>query len=157
MHWSGEPFDYAGKHFDARGIIGRPRSLQQPIPIWIGGNAKLTLRRVAERAQGWMPLTGPAGMFSTVRSPEVTSVDDIAEKLATLKELAGDRFDQLDITVAYTDRSVYDLTADVERHREALESIRELGTTWVIVPGPSGPAPQASEFLQGFAEMYIAE
>jgi probable F420-dependent oxidoreductase len=157
MHWSGEPFDYAGKHFNARGIIGRPRSLQQPIPIWIGGNAKLTLRRVAEQAQGWMPLTGPAGMFSTVRSPEVTSVDDIAEKLAALKELAGDRFEQLDIAVAYTDRSVYDLTSDVDRHREAIESIRQLGATWVIVPGPSGQAPQASEFLHGFAETYIAE
>ena len=61
LHWSGEPFDYQGTHFNCRGTIGRPRPVQIPIPIWIGGNAKLTLRRVAERAQGWMPLTGPAG------------------------------------------------------------------------------------------------
>ena len=79
--WSGEPFDYEGTHFNCRGSIGRPHPVQQPIPIWIGGNAKLTLRRVAERAQGWMPLTGPAGMFSTVRSPEITSVEDIAARL----------------------------------------------------------------------------
>ena len=60
LHWSGEPFDYEGTHFSCRGTIGRPAPVQQPIPIWIGGNAKLTLRRVAERAQGWMPLRGPA-------------------------------------------------------------------------------------------------
>ncbi|MGD9701232.1 MAG: LLM class F420-dependent oxidoreductase [Acidimicrobiia bacterium] len=155
LHWSGEPFDYDGSHFSCRGIIGRPRPVQQPIPIWIGGNAKLTLRRVAERAQGWMPLTGPAGMFSTVRSPEVSSTDDIVERLQMLKDLAGDRFAALDITIAYTDRSVYDLASDVERHRDALGALRELGATWVVVPGPEHPHPQAEEFLQGFAETYF--
>lgn len=48
LHWSGEPFNYQGTHFSCRDTIGRPRPVQQPIPIWIGGNASLTLRRVAE-------------------------------------------------------------------------------------------------------------
>jgi probable F420-dependent oxidoreductase len=155
LHWSGEPFDYEGTHFNCRGVIGRPAPLQQPIPIWIGGNAKLTLRRIAERAQGWMPLTGPTGMFSTVRSPEVSSEDDIAERLQMLRELAGDRFADLDIAVAYTERSVYDLTSDVERHHDALGRLGEIGATWVVVPGPEGRHPQALEFLQGFAETYM--
>jgi probable F420-dependent oxidoreductase len=156
LHWSGEPFDYEGKHFNCRGIIGRPRPVQIPIPIWIGGNAKLTLRRVAERAQGWMPLTGPAGMFSTVRSPEVTSADDIAGRLEMLRDLAGERFAELDIACAYTDRSVYDLTVDVERHRDAIGRIRDIGSTWMVVPGPAETHPRAQEFLQGFAETYFS-
>jgi probable F420-dependent oxidoreductase len=156
LHWSGEPFDYAGKHFNCRGIIGRPRPVQIPIPIWIGGNAKLTLRRVAERAQGWMPLTGPAGMFSTVRSPEVTTADDIAGRLQTLRDLAGDRFADLDIACAYTDGTVFDLSVDVERHRDAIGRLREIGATWVVVPGPTEPHPRATEFLQGFAETYFS-
>jgi probable F420-dependent oxidoreductase len=155
LHWSGEPFDYAGKHFNCRGTIGRPRPVQSPIPIWIGGNAKLTLRRVAERAQGWMPLTGPAGMFSTVRSPEVTSIDDIVARLEMLRDLAGDRFADIDIACAYTDRTVYDLGADVERHRDALGRLHEIGTTWVVVPGEAAPHPNAIEFLQGFSETYL--
>jgi probable F420-dependent oxidoreductase len=154
LHWSGEPFDYKGTHFDCRGIIGRPRPVQQPIPVWIGGNATLTLRRVAERAQGWMPLTGPSGMFSTVRSPEISSTDDIVARLSLLKELAGERFDTLDIVVAYTDPSVHDLGTDVERHRDALGRVRDLGATWVVVPGPPGVHPQAQEFLQGFTATY---
>jgi probable F420-dependent oxidoreductase len=156
LHWSGEPFDYQGKHFSARGTIGRPRPVQIPIPIWIGGNAKLTLRRVAERAQGWMPLTGPAGMFSTVRSPEVSSADDILARLAMLREYAGDRFAELDLTIAYTDGSVHDVTKDVERHCDSLGRLAEIGATWIVVPGPTDAAPAAAEFIQGFAETYIA-
>jgi probable F420-dependent oxidoreductase len=155
LHWSGEPFDYEGTHFNCRGTIGRPTPVQRPIPIWIGGNAKLTLRRVAERAQGWMPLTGPAGMFSTVRSPEVSSADDIVARLELLKEYAGDRFAELDLTIAYTDRSVYDLSSDVERHVDVLGRLAEIGATWIVVPGPEGAHPMAQEFLQGFAETYF--
>lgn len=155
LHWSGEPFDYQGTHFNCRGTIGRPKPVQQPIPIWIGGNAKLTLRRIAERAQGWMPLTGPSGMFSTVRSPEISSTDDVLGRLKMLEELAGDRFAELDISVAYTDRSVYDLGSDVERHRDELGRLGEVGATWVVVPGPQGAHPEAQEFIQGFAETYF--
>jgi probable F420-dependent oxidoreductase len=155
LHWSGEPFDYEGKHFSCRGTIGRPRPVQQPIPIWIGGNAKLTLHRVAERAQGWMPLTGPAGMFPTVRSPEVSSTEDLVGRLQMLRDLAGDRFGELDIAVAYTDRTVYDLSTDVERHRDALGAYRELGATWMVVPGPTEPHPRTQEFIEGFAQIYF--
>ena len=66
MHWSGEPFSYKGRHFEAVECIGRPCPVQQPIPIWIGGNAKITRRRVAERAQGWMPLLVPPEVAKTV-------------------------------------------------------------------------------------------
>jgi probable F420-dependent oxidoreductase len=154
LHWSGEPFDYSGKHFDCRNTIGRPRPVQQPIPIWIGGNAKLTLRRVAERAQGWMPLTGPTELFATVRSPEATSINGIAQRLKVLADLAGDRFRELDLAIAYTDRSVFELT-DLERHRDALGAIADLGATWVIVPGPASAHPRPKDFIQGFGEELI--
>jgi probable F420-dependent oxidoreductase len=156
LHWSGEPFDYQGTHFSAKGTIGRPRPVQSPIPIWIGGNAKLTLRRIAERAQGWMPLSGPSGMFSTVRSPEISSTDDFVARLAMLRELAGDRFEQLDIAMAYTDEGRFDLSTDVERHRDNLGRLAELGVTWVIVPGPTVAAPAAAEFVEGFAKEFIS-
>jgi probable F420-dependent oxidoreductase len=158
LHWSGEPFDYAGKHFNARGIIGRPRPVQIPIPIWIGGNAKLTLRRVAERAQGWMPLLGPPEMTSTVRSPHLGSVEAINERLSMLREYAGDRFADLDLVVAHVDRTIYDTddASNIERHREAFAAYRQLGATWCVIPGPSDMAPRARDFIEAFGELYIA-
>ena len=155
LYWSGAPFDYEGTHFNCRGTIGRPAPVQQPIPIWIGGNAKLSLHRIAERAQGWMPLTGPSGMFATVRSPEVSSNDALLERLDMLKELARDRFDDLDITIAYTDQSIHDLSRDIERHRDAIGQLGEVGATWVTVPGPSGAHPLAQDFIEGFATTYL--
>ena len=65
LHWSGQPFDYEGSTFSARSIQARPSPVQQPIPIWIGGNAKITRRRVAEKAQGWMPLHGSPELLQT--------------------------------------------------------------------------------------------
>ncbi len=159
LHWSGQPFDYDGKHFSCRGTIGRPQPVQQPIPIWIGGNASLTLRRVAQRAQGWMPLSGPAAMFSTVRSPEVSSVDDLVARLATLREMAGDRFADIDITCAYNDPTIHSVSHDrghdVERHRDAIGRLHEVGATWIAVPGTAAPHPASVEFAHAFAETYI--
>jgi probable F420-dependent oxidoreductase len=154
MYWSGEPFDYDGAHFSCRGTIGRPRPVRQPIPVWIGGNATRTLQRVATQAQGWMPLTG-AVASSTVRTPALASLDDLRRRLRTLEELAGDRFASLDITVAYTDPSIHDLDADVERHRDALGALHELGATRIVVSGPGGRHPRALEFVQGFGERYV--
>src|SRR5687768_13414278 len=42
LHWSGEPFNYKGRHFEARETVALPRPHQDPIPIWIGGNSALT-------------------------------------------------------------------------------------------------------------------
>lgn len=155
LHWSGEPFDYDGKHFSCRGTIGRPRPVQRPIPIWIGGNADVTLRRVAEHAQGWMPLVGPPAMSSTVRSPTVSSHDELIARLDRLRRHAGDRFDDLDIVVAYTDTTIHDNDVDVERHRDTLGRLAVLGATHIVVPGPAGAHPTSSEFLLAFAETYI--
>ena len=47
LHWSGEPFSDDGMHFSARDVDRPPAAGQDPIPIWIGGNSKLSRRRVA--------------------------------------------------------------------------------------------------------------
>jgi probable F420-dependent oxidoreductase len=39
LHWRGSPFTYQGLHFDARDVVGVPRPVQDPVPIWIGGNS----------------------------------------------------------------------------------------------------------------------
>ncbi|CAB4365004.1 MAG: TIGR03619 family F420-dependent LLM class oxidoreductase [Actinobacteria bacterium] len=156
LHWSGEPFSYEGTHFSARDVIARPAPVQRPIPIWIGGNAKLTLRRVGERAQGWMPLLGDEALAKTTRSPQLASIDAISERLELLKEYAGDRFASLDLVVPYLDQSVFEPQVDSNKHREQFAQIRELGATWVVIPGPIGNAPLAQHFLEAFAAEYIS-
>jgi len=51
---SGEQFDYAGTQYQLHGARGRPRPVQKPVPIHIGGGgAQLTMPLVREFAQWW--------------------------------------------------------------------------------------------------------
>lgn len=152
LHWRGEPFSYRGRDFEARDVVALPRPVQQPIPIWIGGNARLTLQRVATRAQGWMPLLGPAALATTTRTAHLGSLDDLARSIGHLRELAGDRFDGLDIAVAVP---AGDPERDAERQREQLGRLAELGVTWAIVGGPARPHPAALEVIEAYAAAHL--
>jgi probable F420-dependent oxidoreductase len=155
MHWSGEPFSYQGTHFNARDVIARPRPVQNPIPIWLGGNAKITLRRVAERAQGWMPLTGPPELSTTARTAYLASLKEIGSKIRDLRDMAGDRGAQIEVALAYTDASIASPEVDVERHREAFGKLAELGVAWSIVSAPGGTPPMTTEWIDAFGATYI--
>jgi probable F420-dependent oxidoreductase len=155
LHWAGEPFTHAGAHFDARDSIGRPRPVQNPIPIWIGGNARVTLRRVAERAQGWMPLTGPPEMATTVRTAYLSTLQDLKAKVGELRDLSGDRADQIDVAIAYTPTWSAAPAHDADRHREAVADLEDVGATWIVVPGPIGPEAASLEFIEAFAKACI--
>ena len=150
LHWSGDAFSYTGKKFTARDVMARPRPVRSPIPIWIGGNATVTLRRVAERAQGWMPLISSAEMANTTRTPLVDSLDAVADRLLVLRDLAGDRYAELDIVVPYYDTE-FDTPADRQRHADFFGRAGEIGITWIVVPAPWAVHPATVEFIEGFA------
>jgi probable F420-dependent oxidoreductase len=155
LHWSGEPFSYQGRHFEARGTIARPAPPRGSIPIWIGGNSQLTRRRVAERANGWMPMTGPAELFRTTRTPALDEGTQLAPAIAELRAAAGPRGDALDVLVAYTDRSVLDLDSDLEWHCEAFARLEAAGATWVAIPGVTTCRQDSLEFLERFGATCI--
>jgi probable F420-dependent oxidoreductase len=158
MHWRGEPFSYAGRHFDAREVIARPRPVQNPIPIWIGGNSKLSRRRIAERAQGWMPMSGPAELSATTRTPPLGSLPELADMIAELRDAAAarGRSDLIDVTYSYPDRSIASPSQDADRHREALADIERVGVTWVIISSGAQEATRTLDFLQEFGATYLA-
>lgn len=74
LMFSGELFDYDGRHFRLRDAIGRPTPVQPKLPIHIGGGGRqLTMPLVAKHADWWncvasarerlgelAPLRGPA-------------------------------------------------------------------------------------------------
>src|ERR1700722_7970267 len=151
-HWSGQPFSYAGQHFSAREVIARPRPPQQPIPIWIGGNSKLTRRRVAQRANGWMPMLGPEWLFATARTAALSAGDELAAAITQLRADAGARGAELVVAAAYTEPSLHDADPDWGRHRDAIAALAAAGVTWVIVPGKAGPRDSCVAFLERFGQ-----
>jgi probable F420-dependent oxidoreductase len=153
QHWSGEVFSYSGRHFEIRDAIARPRPIQQPIPIWLGGNSRLTLRRVAERVQGWMPLVGPPELSATARTAHISSTAELAAMIAEVREMAGGR--PIDVAVAYDDPSISSPEADVERHREAFAELESAGATWVVIAGSTTSGSATRDFLEAFGKTYI--
>lgn len=157
LHWSGEPFSYRGRHFDARDVIGRPRPVQSPIPIWIGGNSKLSRRRVATKAQGWMPLLGLPELSATVRTPAIDSLADLAVFVAEIRDAATEagRTEPIDFLCSYRHGNLASPRDEPDRHREAFEQLEKLGATWVLV-GSDTHAPSATiEFLEAFGSTYL--
>jgi probable F420-dependent oxidoreductase len=155
LHWRGEPFSYKGLHFEARDVMARPKPTQNPIPIWIGGNAKVTRKRVAERAQGWMPLLGPPTLNVTARTPAVGELSDLAAMVAEIRQEAAPRGEAIDVLYPYPDATIESPIADVDRHREAFAALEAAGITWVAVAGSQTSTGQTLDFLRAFGETYI--
>jgi probable F420-dependent oxidoreductase len=47
--------EYEGSHYRFRGMLVDPCGIQQPPPIWIGGNTRRSLRRAVELGDTWYP------------------------------------------------------------------------------------------------------
>ncbi len=155
LAWSGQPVTYQGRRFNARDVVAVPGPAQQPIPIWIGGNSKLTRRRVAQRAQGWMPMFSTPELSSTVRSPSLSTVDELRPMLDDLWEMAGDRRSEISVLTDFNDRSIHEPSRDVARHRDRIAAFADAGITNISVEAPHGDREMVYRFVNEFAETYI--
>ncbi len=156
LHWRGEPFNYEGRNFSARDVIARPRPVQDPIPIWIGGNSRVTRRRVASRAQGWMPLLGPATLAATTRTPALDGLDEVASAIAELRDEASGRDETIDVLYPYLDPSVVAAPAgDADRHRERFAELERIGVTWIAIPGATDSRSATLDFIAAFGATYL--
>jgi probable F420-dependent oxidoreductase len=53
--WLEDDIDHDGKLFHYEGLTVRPKPVQQPPDVWLGGFAPSELRRVGRLADGWLP------------------------------------------------------------------------------------------------------
>jgi probable F420-dependent oxidoreductase len=53
--WSEEAVVHHGSLFGYDGITLQPRPLQNPLEVWLGGNARSALRRAGRLSDGWLP------------------------------------------------------------------------------------------------------
>ena len=83
-----------------------------------------------------MPLTSAVDISATTRTPHIDSVADLAGRIRDLLADAGDRADDIDIAVAYTDPTIARPDEDVERHRDALGRMMEIGATYIVLSAP---------------------
>jgi probable F420-dependent oxidoreductase len=155
LHWSGQPFDFDGLHFSARNIQARPQPRHGGVPIWMGGNSDAALRRAAKYAAGWMPMTAPASVAKTARTPPVTTPEELNERLSTLKGYAGDRFDDLQLILGFSGASLANFERDAEQVRHRMGEMDAQGVDWTIIGAPWRQAPGTVEWVQAFGETFL--
>lgn len=59
--WVEDRVTHQGTRFSIKEVTVRPKPVQQPVEVWLGGRAPLELKRVAIHGDGWLPsFTTPA-------------------------------------------------------------------------------------------------
>ncbi len=98
--WGGEAFSFDGDHYTISEMVGRPRPAQAGgPPIIVGGGGRRVLSTAARLADivGVNPNVGEGKV-----GPEAIasmSADATEQKLGWVREAAGDRFDDIEISI----------------------------------------------------------
>ena len=100
--WTEDAVDHDGTWFHYEGVTVRPRPVQQPIDIWMGGIAPSEIRRVGRLSDGWLP------SFCTA--------DDVAQAIPVINQTAEEHDRTIDpehfgALIAYADGDVPDALA----------------------------------------------
>jgi probable F420-dependent oxidoreductase len=158
--WSTDDFAYEGSGFNAQGQTARPRPVQDPLPVWIGGNSGRSRRRVAEVAQGWAPFPAPAALSRTTRTPPLETAEDLAVLLDDLwqkVEEAGRERSEIDVAFNCPGGgSPASASFDPDAHHEGLADLAALGVTWVGVAIPGDDLARAEETLARYGDLVIS-
>lgn len=119
--WAEEGIAYETERYQARGVTQLPHPAR--IPIWIGGNSTRALRRAVEIGEGWSPFPNPPAASRAVKTPAITTIDELAARLDLARAHADDigRTEPLTICFAAFDRD--------DDHR----AYADLGIEWLAV------------------------
>ncbi|MGE0880228.1 MAG: LLM class F420-dependent oxidoreductase [Acidimicrobiia bacterium] len=159
MIWTGESVTYKGLHFDIDRCTAHPTPVQKEIPIWIGGNSALSRRRVAEKAQAWMPMPNPRAMAGRRRSAHLETRDDLKAMLEHMRSHAESvgRSAPIDVSFMLLSGGAAG-TADFNPEQILNEAgeLAELGITYLSGPVRGDSIAEISDNLAKFGAEVIA-
>lgn len=156
--WANDDFAYEGRNFLAHGQSANPKPGK--VPLWIGGNSKLSRRRVAEVADGWVPFPAPRALAHTTKTPPLETPEDLAQMLDYLwqhVDRAGRNRSEIDVCFGTSaGGSLTDDTFDADAHIAGLTELAALGVSWASATVPGDSIDHATEALQRYGEEVIA-
>ena len=140
--WTDDAVDHDGERFHYEGVSVRPKPVQQPPDVWLGGLAPSELRRIGRLGDGWLP--------SFCTPADIERSRPVVEEAAAA---AGRSFDEehWGALVAYTDGPIPDaVTAALAARRPDLD---DPGT--VIAAGLDGLRTRLEDFVGAGASKFV--
>ena len=113
------PFSFSGNYFTINNFDGQPKPLQNPHPpILIGAGGKRMLELAAREADivAPLPAMGPGGGDFSLAEMSVAAVE---QKIDFIRQVAPDRFDQIELN------SLTDVLNVTDNRQAAIESLSE--------------------------------
>ena len=139
--WTEDDVHHDGEHFRVDGVTLRPRPVQQPIDVSLGGTAPSELRRTARFGDGWLPsFTVPA---------------EVEDGWATITKVAAEHDRAIDpehlgVLVLYTRGPLPDAIAAVVASRKP-----DLDPHEVVPRGIDGLRRQLERFVAVGASKFV--
>jgi probable F420-dependent oxidoreductase len=153
--WTGESVDRDGE-YAAHGHTMFPKPVQADIPIWIGGNGTLAMRRAATMADGWLPMSVDEAEAAVSKTPPLSTFEHLKEKIDTMlqyrQEAGGAPFE---ICFAPFERAIRDwdeATAAIAGNRQRYA---DTGVTWMGIVASARSLGQLHDEVGRFAEAVI--
>lgn len=150
---SEESVTYDGEMYSIDDITVMPRPIQQPVPIWYGGQSDPAIQRAARLADAWSispietidELEEKLDVYSKALSDNNRSIDDVYIPLRREAYVAEDdetAWREVGQSLLYEYQDVYGDYDDIghsfhpEEHEEALEELRNHAKNRFLIGGP---------------------
>jgi probable F420-dependent oxidoreductase len=139
--WAEDDVDHDGTYFTLKDVTVRPKPIQQPMDVWMGGIAPSEVRRVGRMSDGWLP------SFCTA--------DDIRAGIPVITEEADKHDRALDpehfgALIAYRDGPLPDLIVERLRRRRP-----EVDPADLIPDGLDGVTKAIDQMLDAGASKFV--
>lgn len=126
-YWQGGTVGYQGEHYDSCDMGMEPVSPQgAQLPIWVGGESKAALRRVARKGDGWMASGLTDEQAITMRQTILDQAEDYGRDPASIG---------MQLMLAPPPRTDADkkFYADLDRVEERSTIVAAMGFEWTAV------------------------
>jgi probable F420-dependent oxidoreductase len=140
--WTEDSVDHDGERFHYEAVSVRPKPVQQPPDVWLGGLAPSELRRIGRLGDGWLPSFCTPADIERSRPVVQAAAADVG------RELDSEHWGAL---VAYTDGPIPDLVAAaIAARRPDLEQPSD-----VIASGIDGLRDRLEAFVAAGASKFV--
>jgi len=139
--WEGKEYD--GKFVRVPSHLFKPRPVNGSIPIWIGGNSEIALRRAGRLGNGWIPMGG--------YTPE-----ELTARISTIAEAASSAGRKDAIQICCNREFSREELSDPASCLRVVESYEGAGATHMIPRFKCDNLEEMIEMMQVFADGVIS-